>query len=104
MPKTLFDQYEIKKILKSFDGEKVKEIDIYTLEMIHINFKNPIIEINSDETKFRILKYQNKRNDDYIATFSFNSIKGLEIDELKEIDSVKIYFDKGTSVCIYYEN
>lgn len=104
MSKILFDQDEIKKILKSFDGEKVKEIDIYTLEMIHINFKNPIIEISSDENSFRILKYQNKKNDDYAANFYFDSIKNIEIYEWKEIDSIKICFDKGTSVCIYYKN
>lgn len=103
--KYIYDRAEIEDLIKTFDKKQVEQIDICTKEMISIDFKNPIIEMDSTKTGFNIFQ---KVNDKYISSvlsLHFSEIEKVRIEknERTKITTITIIFSKGTIVEVHHK-
>ncbi|MBU5337491.1 hypothetical protein [Intestinibacter bartlettii] len=88
----LFEQYEIKKFLEPFEGERIKETIVNGV----VKLNNATIKIGDEVFSFT--------GNDYNFYILLNLIKYIEIDESEEITSVKMKLDNNLNVLFYYKN
>lgn len=91
----LVEQYEIKKFLEPFEGEKVS---VYMLTLCGVDFSmsNATVKYTNDIIKFK--------TNDCETRVVIKQIKSLEVDETTEIARVKAKINDGTLVKFTYKN
>lgn len=96
--KKIYDPYEIKKFIQSFDRLTVKEGQIRTPEMFSVNFGKVKIEAEEDNFIFR--------GQGFAFTYIFyNKIKYISQDEVDNGNVyVSIKLDAGTQINFVYED
>ena len=93
--KKLFEQWEIKKFLEPFEGEKVS-VYVLTLNGLDVELSDATVKYTDDVIKFK--------NSNCKITIVLKQIKSLEIDETEEIARVKAKIEDGTFVKFTYKN
>lgn len=93
--KKLFEQWEIKKFLEPFEGEKVS---VYVLTICGVDFSmsNATVKYTDD-----IIEFKTKN---CTTNMVIQAIKSLEIDETTEVARVKAKTENGTFVKFTYKN
>lgn len=91
----LVEQYEIKKFLEPFEGEKVS---VYVLTLCGVDFSmsNATVKYADDIIKFK--------TNDCETRVVIKQIKSLEVDETEDIARVKAKIEDGTFVKLRYKN
>ena len=85
----LFEQYEIKKFLEPFEGEKIS-VYVLTLNGLDVQLSNATVKYTNDIIKF-------KSNDCEIRIV-IKQIISLEVDETTEIARVNVKIEDGSFV------
>lgn len=91
----LFEQYEIKKFLEPFEGEKIS-VYVLTLNGLDVQLSNATVKYTNDIIKF-------KSNDCEIRIV-IKQIISLEVDETTEIARVNVKIEDGSFVKLTYKN
>ena len=93
--KKLFEQWEIKKFLEPFEGEKVS---VYVLTLCGIDFSmsDATVKYTDDIIEFKTKNCK--------TNMVLKDIKSLEVDETEDIARVKIKIEDGTFVKLRYKN
>lgn len=95
--KKLFEQWEIKKFIESFNGQKIINLNMLPCDAsMDIRALYPTIEVSEEAIDF-------KKTDFHINVL-FKAIKYIHVDETKEIASVTIYLQNNTFVKFTYKN
>ena len=95
--KKIFDTYEIQKILKSFDGQKLIEIKIKTNELFTATMQKPTL--SAEENDFKLVNADGF----YTSYILYNDIKYLKIEEEGPVASITIGLE-NTKIIFYYKN
>ena len=91
----LFEQYEIKKFLEPFEGEKIS-VYVLTLNGLDVQLSNATVKYTNDIIKF-------KSNDCEIRIV-IKQIISLEVDGTTEIARVNVKIEDGSFVKLTYKN
>ena len=91
----LFEQYEIKKFLEPFEGEKIS-VYVLTLNGLDVQLSNATVKYTNDIIKF-------KSNDCEIRIV-IKQIISLEVDETTEIARVNVKIEDGSFGKLTYKN
>lgn len=99
--KKIYDQFEIRKLIESFEMQTFDEIKINTIDEVVINFKK--IELKRVENDCFYLK---TKEPIYFSDFKvkFSNIKNVVIDEESKVGNLKINMVNGTSILMLYLN
>ena len=93
--KKLFEQWEIKKFLEPFEGEKVS-VYVLTISGVDFSMSDATVKYTDD-----IIEFSTKNCK---TNMVIQAIKSLEIDETTEVARVKAKNENGTFVKFTYKN
>ena len=93
--KKLVEQWEIKKFLEPFEGEKVS-VYVLTISGVDFSMSNATVKYTDDIIEFKTKNCK--------TNMVIQAIKSLEIDETTEVARVKAKTENGTFVKCTYKN
>lgn len=93
----IYNQFEIRRLIESFEMQKFHDVKIITPDDVVINYKNLKLELVKSD--YFLLKIK-----DSDMKIKFCNIRNIVVDEESEIGNFKINMGNGTSILFLYPN